>query len=146
MKIYLEHSKGFFGRLVSFFTKDKVNHCFLGFDTLFIEARLTGVKLFDIKEFRKRKIKRVYEYSKAVDKIALLTSVLYLKNKNYDIWLSVSHLFKKFFNKADRYNCVEVVRYVLNFCDILNYIQDTDKPADLEKMKYLRNWKEEETL
>lgn len=147
LTVYLQAPASIFGKMVSIFSKSKIAHTFIHVgDGYYLEADLFGVRLFDESEFKKRKIIEKYQISNTFpltieQKIKLLNTVIFLKNKPYDYLLTISFLFKRLLNISGAYNCVETVKYVLDAMNIKHNITSKDKPCDLIKLDGFNGWK-----
>lgn len=134
--IYVQAPDSIFGRLVSFFTKSEACHVFIRvLPNIYVEARLSGVTVFGEKEFKKRKIVKKYIYKfdscAIIDyRVKVLEILTMLNYKKYDLLLTISHLFKNFIDSNERYNCIEVVKYVLDYLGIQNKIKYSYTPND----------------
>lgn len=136
LTIYFQRPDTLFGKLVAWVTGSPVSHVFIAVgDKLFIEARLTGVKMFDIVEFNKRKIYATVKYTKFVrnveSRLVLLETSLSLINKHYDYLRSLAYVLKKPLNRTEQYNCVEVIKFALDSFGVRHCVTGKEAPCEL---------------
>lgn len=140
LTIYFQKPNSLFGKLVSWVTGSPVSHVFISVgDKLFIEARLNGVKMFDTVEFNKRKVYATAKYKKFVrnveSRLVLIETSLSLINKHYDYLRSFAYMLKKPLNKTEQYNCVEVIKFVLDSFGIWHCVTGKEAPCDLIELE-----------
>jgi hypothetical protein len=115
--VFFQGPTSLLGRLVSLVTGSPYSHVFIGLGNgYYAEAAPDGVRMFDLQEFKRRKVTAAFELlvspgRAGPSRVDIIEKMMVYAGRGYDFGRSLSYIVghSRFLSSRYKYNCVELV-------------------------------------